>query len=66
MKQPKPTPTRPDPDAKNEPAKRIETGGPDDVRQAREEGARSPGRARDAQARQDESDDDVTNANEEA
>jgi hypothetical protein len=43
MKQPEPTPTRPDPNAKNEPAKRIET---DDVRRAPEEGARTPGEER--------------------
>jgi hypothetical protein len=66
MKQQKPTtPSRPDPNAKNEPAKRIQPAGKDDVRQHREEGSRDPKRASDAQRRQGESD-DVGNANEEA
>jgi hypothetical protein len=69
MKQHKPTtPSRPDPNAKNEPAKRTPTSGRDDVRQAREEGTgRNQKRAKDAQVRQSSSDDDdVRNAEEEA
>jgi hypothetical protein len=67
MKQQKNTkPSRPDPNAKNEPAKRIPTSGRDDVRQANEEGTgRNPKRAHDAQVRQS-SDDDVRDASEEA
>ena len=67
MKQQKPTtPSRPDPNAKNEPAKRVPESDRDDVRQAREEGSgRNQKRARDAQARQT-NDDDVRDAPEEA
>ena len=62
----RPTPTRPAPNARNEPAKRIKAGKADDVREAREEGTgRDPDRARDAEARQADTD-HSGDANEEA
>jgi hypothetical protein len=66
MKRQKRTPQRPDPKAKNEPAKRMKTGEVDDVREAPEEGTgRDPACARGAEARQDDTD-HPGHANEEA